>query len=460
MAPTTAAGQVQRHLPFRFWVHDSPELWWQPLLQCTPDWDVGLDAQNSAEVWLLSQLLAHPNRSRTWQDAQVIVLPLLPKTSLHAGAGCLGTSGGHSQRLSDALEAMAGHPAYRRRDGRDHVLLFNYWDAWGTFGSAASASRAALSNVSFGWHETSAAAWGMANHRHVGRCQVALPYVENSHCSARPVADLLAAPRPVPLFFSGSVSEFDTRPGAVACPNVARHAMAVRKAIVSVGASVNGTRLRSLPHNLRSCTGDASCEDRLKASAASDAASAQLCAVAPGDTPSTGRLYDAISCLCIPLIAADDVELPFPRAGASMSTGASSRLTSSSETFERVASSSTWLADAAEAATRGRSAAAATPMPDAYGVRLLEAMLLAEPAAAVRRVLKATAGFAGSEARQALLRTRQLVAYRRPGSLVASLALRELWESCLHTPPVEAPTVAGAVAARTDVSPPTGIAEC
>ena len=30
-----------------------------------------------------------------------------------------------------------------------------------------------------------------------------------------------------------------------------------------------------------------------------------------GDTPSTGRLYDAISCLCVPLIVVDDLELPF-----------------------------------------------------------------------------------------------------------------------------------------------------
>ena len=75
------------YLPFKFWIHDSPSLWWLPLLQCTPDWDIGLDSQNTAEVWLLLQLLTHPNRTHSWKDASVIILPLLPKTSLHAGGG-------------------------------------------------------------------------------------------------------------------------------------------------------------------------------------------------------------------------------------------------------------------------------------------------------------------------------------------------------------------------------------
>ena len=402
-----------RHLPFRFWLHDTDALWWEPLLQCTPDWDRGLDSQNAAEVWLLAQLSVHPNRTYTWQDSDVVVLPLLPKTSLHAGR-CLGTN--HSQRLDAAIEAMHEHPAYRRRQGHDHLALSNYWDAWGAFGDATSASHAALANVTFGWHETSAAAWGMANHRHVGRCQVALPYVESEHCAARPVAELLAAPRPASLFFSGSVAEFDTRPGATACPNVARHAKAVRQALVSVARSINHTLLRSLPHNLRSCNGSAACEDRLKASAAEDASRSQLCAVAAGDTPSTGRLYDAISCLCVPLIVTDDLQLPFSGVGA----------------------------------LRGH--AGAPPSPDAYGLRLRESVLLADPAAAVRRALLAVARGRGrrvaiAEPRQALVKARRQLAYRTPGSLVASFALHEAWMSCLQP-------------GRSAPPQPPGVAEC
>ena len=78
---------------------------------------------------------------------------------------------------------MLDHPAYKRRHGHDHLVLSNYWDAWRAFGGRASTSRALLANVSFGWHETSDAAWGMANHRHVGKCQIVLPYVEPESCA-------------------------------------------------------------------------------------------------------------------------------------------------------------------------------------------------------------------------------------------------------------------------------------
>lgn len=128
-----------------------------------------MESQNAAEVWLALQLLNHPNRSYEWTDSLVVVLPLLPKTSMRA-AQCLGHS--HAERLQSAIHAMHAHPAYHRRWGHDHLLLFNHWDAWGCFGDRSKSSHAAFANVSFGWHETQDVAWGMANHRHVGKCQV------------------------------------------------------------------------------------------------------------------------------------------------------------------------------------------------------------------------------------------------------------------------------------------------
>ena len=111
-APAAATASEDFSVGFRFWIHEARALWWRPYLQCTPEWDTGLDSQNSAEVWLLEQLLAHPNRTHSWQEADVVVLPLLPKTSLHAG-WCLGSD--HAARLAQALTAMASHPAYARR---------------------------------------------------------------------------------------------------------------------------------------------------------------------------------------------------------------------------------------------------------------------------------------------------------------------------------------------------------
>ena len=95
---------------------------------------------------------------------------------------------------------MQAHPAYRRRAGHDHLLLSNYWDAWGAYGERGTPEHAALANVTLGWHETAAAAWGMANHRHVGKCQISLPYVEPPRCAAQSEASLLARERSAPLF--------------------------------------------------------------------------------------------------------------------------------------------------------------------------------------------------------------------------------------------------------------------
>jgi hypothetical protein len=177
-----------RWLPFRFWVHDHPSLDWRPLLRCVPGWDAGLHSQNAAEVWLVDQLLAHPNRTAAWEDADVVLLPLLPLISLRAGLACAASgvhfaNTTHVRRLASAVRAALSHPAYARRWGHDHLMLTNYWDAWAAFGGRETASRAALANVSFGWHETSGAAWGMAAVRHVGKCQVALPYVEPMSCA-------------------------------------------------------------------------------------------------------------------------------------------------------------------------------------------------------------------------------------------------------------------------------------
>ena len=320
----------------------------------------------------------------------MIVLPLLPKTSLHAGR-CLGSD--HRARLGAALAAMARHPAYERRHGHDHVILFNYWDAWGVFGGRGSASHMQLTNVSLGWHETQDASWGMANHRHVGKCQIALPYVETAWCARQPTAALTTAPRPAPLFFSGAVDDFDTERGSAACPNVARHAISIRAALLSLRnrsatGPLAGSTLRRMPHNMRACNGSAACEGTLKQEAARAFGASQLCAVAAGDTPSTGRLYDALSCLCVPLLVTDDIQLPF-----------------------------------------GFAAKSASALLQAQ--RLPESELLSDALTAVTKRLAVRQQTWG-RLQADLLTARRQMAYRRSDSVVASLALKELWSSCIQ----------------------------
>ena len=151
---------------------------------------------------LLRQLNA-PEPHAPLGGASVVVLP--PR-SIAAG----GALPQHVRRAArSALRVMQAHPAYRRRAGHDHLLLSNYWDAWGAYGERGTPEHAALANVTLGWHETAAAAWGMANHRHVGKCQISLPYVEPPRCAAQSEASLLARERSAPLFFAGGVDDFE-----------------------------------------------------------------------------------------------------------------------------------------------------------------------------------------------------------------------------------------------------------
>jgi hypothetical protein len=183
------------------------------------------------------------------------------------------------------------------------------------------------------------------------------------------------------------------------------HATAVRRALLSVGGAT-GPRLpralvRATPHNMRGCNGSAlgpgasGCEEVLKRRTAAEMSGARYCAVAAGDTPSTGRLYDAIACLCVPIILVDDLERPFPL-------------------------------------TR--------PLPPAaLGLTLPEAELLAGPLQALQRAMgggelgqASDADKRWRDAQAALLPARRSLSYRRRDSDMATLVLREAWAGCMQ----------------------------
>ena len=177
---------------------------------------------------------------------------------------------------------------------------------------------------------------------------------------------------------------FDTSPG---CPNVATHSIRVRRMLLGLAPRLARAKLRAIPHNMRHCNSSLSCQAELKRHTAADMSHSRFCAVASGDTPTTGRLYDAIACGCVPLILADHLQLPFP---------------------------------------------VTAPVPaDAYGVRIPESEFFADPDAAIRRVLDLSPS-AWLDAQRRVLLARQQLAYRTPGSLVATSALREAWATCLQ----------------------------
>lgn len=172
----------------------------------------------------------------------------------------------------------------------------------------------------------------------------------------------------------------------------------MRRAILTAGTQLDGATTRGVLHNMRACNGSAldpsenACEQALKQLTGAEMAGARFCAIAAGDTPSTGRLYDSIACLCVPVILVDDLQLPFPR-------------------------------------TR--------PLPpSSYGVRYPEADFLADPLGAARRILEGAAGPPGARnwrgLQRLLLPARRALAYRHAHSDVATLVLREAWAGCLQ----------------------------
>ncbi len=76
------------------------------------------------------------------------------------------------------------------------------------------------------------------------------------------------------------------------------------------------------------------------------------------------------------------------------------------------------------------------PLPDAaFGLRLPERELLADPLGALRRVVEGGAGGPDRSwraAQSALLPARRALSYRRRDAAVASLVLREAWAGCLQ----------------------------
>lgn len=138
---------------------------------------------------------------------------------------------------------------------------------------------------------------------------------------------------------------------------------------------------------MRGCNGSSACEHACKQQTERSMMHSRFCPVASGDTPTTGRLYDAIACGCIPIIISDDIQLPFPTS---------------------------------------------KPIPAlGFGVRLSEKFFLGDPVAAIRTIIEMDSTHLRT-LQGSILHARRFLSYRSPGSLVASLVLREAFMTCLQ----------------------------
>lgn len=277
--------------PPPFYIYQGAAFDMNAALGCAHWWR---EDDQSAEVAMLRQLEIHPARVHAATSAQLFVVPALPYISYAAGT-CKGST--HDERMRQLAKALHAEPTFQRRGGRDHVLVSN------TFRFAAfRALKSLLANATVGWFEQPTAAPASSTlhslARKTWRCTVVVPYLANPHCGGggAPSSSVgSGAPRAAgSVFFQGSWA---------AAANVRSHFKELQ--------GIEGVDVRDVPRGVGAAGVDSSKAGTARAMAAHD-----LCLVPKGDTPSSGRLFSAMACGCLPLLISARLlaHLPYRRA--------------------------------------------------------------------------------------------------------------------------------------------------
>lgn len=228
------------------------------------------------------------------------MVPLMPYVSSAAGL-CQGET--HDKRMSRAAAALRHSPWLRRRQGHDHLLVTNTFRVK-LFGASL---KPLLANATVGWFEQpqlpgGGRAKGVLFSLAFWRCTVVIPYLANPFCTQqRELApDEGESRREGSVFFQGSWA---------AAANLRRKFAALQ--------DLPGARILDVPRgchaenaSLPTCL--ASRLQGTKLHTARGMLSHQFCLVPRGDTPSSGRLFGALACRCVPLVLSNKFEQHYP----------------------------------------------------------------------------------------------------------------------------------------------------
>lgn len=261
---------------------------------------------------MLRLLRAHPARVRDPTNARLFVLPIFPYLSLVAGE-CKGET--HEQRMLRAVAVLRREPHFARRHGHDHLLVTNTF----RLRSFGPWLKPLLANATVAWFEQPAARSGVGVIHKLAfwRCTVVVPYLANPFCTshrhqAGSAADAGVGRPAGSVFFQGSwnaakylrshLKELQSMP--------ASHILDVPRGCAGSGSNVSndagghdgggGGCVQARAHGSRSHT-------------AAGMLHHEFCLVPRGDTPSSGRLFGALACRCVPLILSTrlDEHLPY-----------------------------------------------------------------------------------------------------------------------------------------------------
>lgn len=353
-----------------FYIYTDQAYDFSSVLECHPGW---LFDDQAAEVAALNLLRRHPARVHDPARATLFVVPILPYVSWAAGE-CMGET--HERRMARAAVALRREPYLARRHGRDHLLVTNTFRvqtfgrwlkpllanatlAW--FEQPAVAKRHADGS----WPRGAPKLYSLA----FWRCTVVVPYLANPFCGLqRDAAPELVARRQLQQATTPPAAD-----GGAGDPNLSRRSkraakQAARKArpagsLFFQGSwaaaanvrrhftelqSLKGAHVYDVPRGCVNATYSADADDEAAATLDAVASSSvgvaaalsakeqhrancalartrgsrlatargmlahEFCLVPRGDTPSSGRLFGALACRCVPLILSNKFSEHFP----------------------------------------------------------------------------------------------------------------------------------------------------
>ena len=336
LVPPPLQGELTADVtPPPFYVYaDAPAYETGALMRCVPRW---AEDDQAAEVAMLLLLWEHPARVHEPEAARLFVVPALPYVSYIAGT-CEGST--HEERMARLAAAVASSPWFRRRSGRDHLLVSN------TFRFAAFRPlKRLLANATVGWFEQpSAAPAASVLHsyaRRTWRCTVVVPYLENPYCTAGEIAGNAAG-----AAATTATAAAGGGAGAGAGAGLAATAVALTSASPSASRSsvrlgeitsrsgvffqgswsaaqwvrgrfaelqgLEGVHVSDVPRGGQPASSGV---DASKLGTARAYQQHAWCLVPKGDTSSSGRLFSALACGCVPLLISAKLppHLPYRR---------------------------------------------------------------------------------------------------------------------------------------------------
>ena len=291
-------------------MYDRPAYDMSAVLACAPSWR---EDDQAAEVLVLRQLEGHAARVHDPEHATLFVVPVLPYVSWVAGT-CRGTT--HDQRMGAAAAALRNESYFARHGGRDHLLVSNTFRI-----QAFKAFKPLLLRASIGWFEQpEASKLGPSVLYEIAkaqwRCTVVIPYLANPHCDGPAAATSNAERAPGSFFFQGA--------WGVAQPIRGRFALLQRMAGANVHDVARGQHLAKAAPGDGGVDGGGGADgggavaralpvDSSKLATARMMQRAEFCLAPRGDTPSSGRLFAAMQCGCVPLVISTHLpqHLPF-----------------------------------------------------------------------------------------------------------------------------------------------------